>query len=483
MKTRIKSTAIDAYSPGPTEKLAATRCGFANTVFNSGQQATMGRSEHIATSDITHIRLCYAGFYKSVFAEQGHGVVRIFRASVEYPIGSPRKRIGFETQSQYGAGRNTGYAFASLSTGGNRASTPKPYTFSKLVRLPTMIPKGATFYVYSFDSGLNSLYTAGRNTNDITNFGPLATMPIDNTLTSTMPTNGLSAGYRPPALILSPGADHALMSASDSIGFGVGDSVQGDQRNGIVLRSAVAGEAHLQLGVPGARSDRSGSDWSIEAPSHLRMLPYATTIIHQLATNDINNSALATTVRDQALAYLNDYYWTAKKKFILTMLPITTSTDDWYTTGNQTPSFSTQRNAYNDLVRAGIAGFDGYFDIAVGVETTLNSNVWAPYSGARSLVDVNTTAASAAITSTLASFTQADVGWGIAIDGAGASGGVMRAYIATVTDGTHATLSVTASTTTTLTTARLGTPTLDGTHPVPAVHVIGGANIDHTQVV
>ena len=47
-------------------------------------------------------------------------------------------------------------------------------------------------------------------------------------------------------------------------------------------------------------------------------------------------------------------------------MPWTTSTDGWKTLANETTEFNT--DPFNDLVRAGIAGESGYFDVDLGLD-------------------------------------------------------------------------------------------------------------------
>jgi hypothetical protein len=71
-------------------------------------------------------------------------------------------------------------------------------------------------------------------------------------------------------------------------------------------------------------------------------------------------------------------------KFVSTMLPFTTSTDDWATTANQTieyPADLPNRVAYNTLCRTGqVSGTNGYYDPCVygEYEYLTNSGLWVP---------------------------------------------------------------------------------------------------------
>lgn len=60
-----------------------------------------------------------------------------------------------------------------------------------------------------------------------------------------------------------------------------------------------------------------------------------------------------------------------------TTAPQANSTDNWATEANQTANANTANiNAYNDAIRAGVAGSVGYFDISDATSSARNSGKW-----------------------------------------------------------------------------------------------------------
>jgi hypothetical protein len=101
---------------------------------------------------------------------------------------------------------------------------------------------------------------------------------------------------------------------------------------------------------------------------------YCTHVISEFPFNDIKSGVGASVVetRMQTLAGL----W-SKKIYLTTIEPDTASSDSWATLGNQTPfAQESDRVAYNTWVRGTPSGFNGYFDVASAVESSLNSGLW-----------------------------------------------------------------------------------------------------------
>lgn len=183
-----------------------------------------------------------------------------------------------------------------------------------------------------------------------------------------------------------------------------------------------------------------------------------------------------------------------------TITPLTTtSSDGWATVANQTVNAadSTKRTPLDDWLRAGAPMLNGVattagtpgavtmgqvghplsaiLEIADVVESARNSGKFRVSPTSRSVTDGAITTGTNTFISSTANFTTADIGWGITIAGAGASGARLNAAITSVTNSTTVKLSALASTTVSGATTGIGSGTVDGLHPVPALHQMAGA--------
>lgn len=189
------------------------------------------------------------------------------------------------------------------------------------------------------------------------------------------------------------GVPKSLVGVGDSITFGTGESSPFQNGNGGYLTRAVNDTMpHFKVAVSGMRA---GSYFTksvgTRANSYLSLGTHASVMF---GTNDIflDGRTLA-----QMQSYLT-YVWTilanrGLKVNACTIVPQTTSTDSWVTTGNQTTkSGETVRTAVNDWIRAGapLTGptgaiitmgttghpLWGYYESADAVESSRNSGIW-----------------------------------------------------------------------------------------------------------
>ena len=170
---------------------------------------------------------------------------------------------------------------------------------------------------------------------------------------------------------------------------------------------------------------------------------------------------------------------------IVTLTPISTSTDNWATIENQTAHATEAiRVAHNAWVRAGcpivsgapvavgtsgalLAGqpghpIKGYIEVADSVESARDSGKWKAAN--RAVTDASISSSGTTLTSATANFTSADIGRDVNVAGAGAAGGVLTAVITTINSSTSVTLTTPASTTVSGAICAIGVYTGDGTH-------------------
>lgn len=220
----------------------------------------------------------------------------------------------------------------------------------------------------------------------------------------------------------------------------------------------------------------------------------ANSAIIQDGTNDFANSVSAAVGEAAMLAIASEVRRMGiSKVFVLTVVPRTTSTDNWATTANQTPlSTDSQRIAYNTWVRANcpvdpttkapvavgtsgalLAGsfghpITGIFDVAATVESSLNSGVWA---AANRVATGSITSGLNTITVAGTTFTSTnqesggDKGQFAFLAGAGPAGAALGATLGVFVSSTQYAINAVASATVTNTTLVIGTMTVDGVHP------------------
>ena len=225
--------------------------------------------------------------------------------------------------------------------------------------------------------------------------------------------------------------------------------------------------------------------------------------------NDLVSAVSAATFEAVALDLANKIRRLGiSKVFLITIVPQTTSTDNWATTANQTPvATDPQRVLYNTWVRAkcpidpntlapvtvGTSGalyagqtghpITDFFDVASTVESSLNSGLWAP---ANRVVTGSIPSGDFRITST--GFNSAnqelggDKGLPFFLAGAGPSGAVLQGDLTAFTSSTVFQTNTVASTSVTNTPLIIGPMTIEGIHPTSRGHNLMASAIDLSKL-
>lgn len=201
-----------------------------------------------------------------------------------------------------------------------------------------------------------------------------------NTSTGAMGTAQTTTAFWTPSILGVPtaGAMVSVGVLGDSITDGTGDVGAGScwisrATNAAYPLTRVA-LSNLQLQNVRANPKRS-----------LPFLANATHVVPFIGTNDlaVGSRTFAQLKADSTWLF---NYLTARgvKVYGATILPRTTSTDSWATTGNQTPvtgmgaGGASNRGLYNAWIRAGADGLiSGYLELADAVESSRDSGVWA----------------------------------------------------------------------------------------------------------
>lgn len=212
----------------------------------------------------------------------------------------------------------------------------------------------------------------------------------DLSLSPYQPANS-GGGFWPPVAILGLLADAkprpAVLIVGDSIAAGTGDLADSSGRMGYIQRS-------LGNAIPWASVAR-GSTTATQAAAATRGLyrlaeeANCTDVLLEYCRNDINAGVAALgsfSVKTMVASVAAPFITAGMRVWVFTCPPTTNSTDSWTTAANQSipsPSYETQRVAYNNDVRANWAsyGYAGLIDIASVVEDVQNPGKWQTSGG------------------------------------------------------------------------------------------------------
>ncbi len=336
---------------GQTLRNVATRSSLCNSSNTSNKQ-TMSRSRHVARSPITALRLLFGNWWVNLSSgEAGSGAATTYTASIEYPAGT-------FTQVLFG-----GATSAVVADLGEVISD----------EMAISIPLNAEFWIRTWTSNTAGILYVGKAPSaghgEAFEFGTTTT---DKTMSGTIGYS--SAGVVTPYAILSMSSGASPFLFGDSRVFGQSDVYTGSFSNdvGILARSVGPVMAYLNAGIPGDRAQ-------IVAGSMARRVSLAkrfcTDAVLALGINDINVNG-----RTAAQTYADVLTIAAALRplsvFGCTLDPVSSSTDAWATTANQTTASSNAaRVAFNNLMRESPM-LDGIFDLADAVETARDAGIW-----------------------------------------------------------------------------------------------------------
>jgi hypothetical protein len=322
---------------------------------NTNNKQSMGRMGFLAATDITSLKLMYAGYQTGTTGASEKGVTSAttdtmtVEASIEHPEGT-FTRVRF-------AGADQGTLKLAPSTGATASENALWSDYAEIA-----IPRGAVFWVRTWtDSDAGILYhNASARVTDRGDFHQIGSAVANRVMGGTIgqTVQNTAAG---PMAIVGPTDAASIILVGDSIMFGQGYAFNGaDFRAGIIGTNLPVGAAHLNLGFPGAKSD----DWYDSAVNGRELFQFATHMATNLGVNG-TGTAEEIAADNTAIAAL---FPQDCVKYAVTLTPRgASSTDGWITTGGQTVSGSNATYvAYNALARAGVTGFDGYIEVRRG---------------------------------------------------------------------------------------------------------------------
>lgn len=247
--------------------------------------------------------------------------------------------------------------------------------------IPVNIPAGATFWIRSYYASGDSVcfYNTWQNSfyGEATTVS--ATALTDLTMGGTITNSG--AFSMPPCGIIGMTSKPSWFVSGDSIVQGIGGTSMEDSTNTATGRDGRVGIIGNSIGnQPFLNCGVSGS--TLMPPGCTRMVGKVTHVVNEIGVNNLSGGVTAAAYIALIAAFLS----LTKPKQRRYQTTITSHTTDpgtpagaFTTLGQQTSDASkTQRNLFNDSLRAGTTGLPltGVIDVNAPLESSQDSDVW-----------------------------------------------------------------------------------------------------------
>jgi hypothetical protein len=299
-------------------------------------------------------------------------------------------QIACALEYPFNSGTRYSFLFSGIRNPSTTAAAAQGYLLSDWLELGLSIPANTAFGSFTFQavpSGATpyaSVFTGGSSYNEGVAY---SATPQDITVSGAV-TNNFNFGLGP-MLILTEGVLPSLAIWGDSIPTGFNDLAQGDGdgTRGWASRYAQRlGIGYSKFTVPAESMVHANlTNWKRRLP--LFALANATHVLSTYGTNDINFGLITSlsglqSAKAAELA-LYQQYRPGIAVFGATLVPRTSSSDAWVTTGNQTaqanfsPLGNGLREQFNDWLRTRPSGLSGILELNTVAESALNSGTWA----------------------------------------------------------------------------------------------------------
>lgn len=312
------------------------------------------KGDFIRNGSVTTMQVSWANFCVNAGTETASGGVLSVTASIEYPANANPATPGTRTQLLF-----SGSATGTVASGGVLTSDA----------LPIAIPNGAFFRIW-----WRQVNTVGVCYSNIGPFQSVAalgdaqiTSASDFTMSGTF-TDDLNNNilWHSRCMGMTAGTNDVLVWGN-SRSEGSGETVAGMDATGAcgeLARPLVPNHAMWRLGQAG--STLIAAAGSTPMQNQLIALSAPTTVLVEGGANDYNIGQTGAQVYANKITVVNKF--PSSKKWNVTNIPRTTSTDSWATTVNQTVLGSeAQRLAGNVLDRANSGNFDRVIDYSPSV--------------------------------------------------------------------------------------------------------------------
>lgn len=345
----------------------ATGCGICTANSTTNKWAN-SRTPHMFREDQTSFQIVLPAWY---WARTGTKVETsvigsiTYTASIEYPAGT-------FTQVKF-SGANSGVATGAA----NLVSDP----------INLAIPKDTRFWVRSYAVATHSIVfaqaTVSTNwqTADAANgaaleYGTTSAITdktMGGTITPNLATN--DAPITLPLAIIAQTRKPSILIVSDSKDAGFGDTFDANGFMGYMTKVLGLSYGFINAGSPGDTI----SEFLASGAKRTALQQYCSHVVFGTAINSLRsgtgqNKTAAAVLAEQQTAFA---LFAGKKIFTKTTEPSATSSNSFTTTANQTlNSNAVEIAAFNDAIRAGVPGAQGYFEIADQIESARNSGKW-----------------------------------------------------------------------------------------------------------
>tara|TARA_R110000868_G_scaffold230335_11_gene483506 strand:+ start:908 stop:2089 length:1182 start_codon:yes stop_codon:yes gene_type:complete len=329
------------------------------------------RSEFLRDS-VPYLQLGFGNFYTTTTGEANGGAVRYITAGIEFPLGTI-------TQVKFDGSPTLALADGVDKVLSDPVLPPLPYI---------SWPRTAQIWIRTLQecaAGIifSSSYKAYGLLLDRTHTSNAA---VDGTMDPAWSGGSLGGNPFGPYCIVGPTTRPSIVSVHDSRGNG-GTMTS----NSTTYTGEVQGAFGPRFGFMDLSRGTQQAE-QIAGAGFTKRKAYLIHASHGICGAGVNDMVTNGRTAAQVAGYRQTIIGFAPKLKWLetTIAPVTTSTDSWATTANQTvTSINAERILFNQRVRAGNAGFDGFIDIADLLESARNSGFWKPFMTGDGLHAVN----------------------------------------------------------------------------------------------
>lgn len=361
------------YPPGPLSsglRQIATASGVP-TYQDSSVAGFICRTAHSAGDDIFDLSIVTANYWinTSGYAEAGSGSTVSIASWLEWPRGT-------FTQTTYSSA-----ATGSITSGNQMASD--------LLTLTATIPHGSQFWVWQrviTTSGTGRVLAVNGTVASFFQGGEGCSFSASGTTTpanvGSLGNINSTTGFRPAALIGHTTRKSMLVLGDSRNAYGNCDQRDSGYPDvGIVNRglgyNTPYPTPYISVGNSGESLAALIAVGSGGRTNTVALGAYTSDIVNQLGVNDLIGSVSVATIQGY-YSTIKGYFSGGQSQWLVTVPPVTTSSDNWATTTNQTTVASNaNRVTLNGWMRGTPSGYQGFFEVADATESGYNSGLWA----------------------------------------------------------------------------------------------------------
>lgn len=237
--------------------------------------------------------------------------------------------------------------------------------------------KDATFYSQTYVSVLSGeTYPLGLTTNNTTDTEGVGTGDLTQSAVTASATKGFgpSAIYGTPTKAL---ASPVILTVGDSRVVGYGDALGSADARGWVRRAFDGHLSYLNIGVSGSTAQLAQVLGNLRLRLTIADYVNFDAVVIAYGVNDLIGGKTAVEIEGYLTALYGLFTARGIPVYGATVAPVTTSSDNWQTTANQTlAAWNSERVALNAWIRGTPSPLTGYFELADAVESARDSGKW-----------------------------------------------------------------------------------------------------------